>query len=67
MIVLFEFKPYASIPLHNHVKGQTNIVLKVRGNFEIGEEIYRVKEKTAYHEASGVSHRVERRENGAFP
>ena len=66
MIVLFEFKPYASIPLHDHVEGQTNIVLKVGGNFEIGEEIYHVREKTAYHKASGVSHRVERGENGAF-
>ncbi len=63
---MFEFKPYANITLHNHVKGQANIVLKVRGNFEIGEEIYRVKEKTAYHKASGVSHRVGMGENGAF-
>lgn len=66
MVVLFELKPYAIVPNHNHVEEQAGIVLKGDGDFEIGEKVYRVKEGMAYHLPSNVSHRVEVGKDGGI-
>ncbi|MFB0545207.1 MAG: cupin domain-containing protein [Asgard group archaeon] len=66
MVVLFELEPHASVPLHDHVEEQAGIVLKGDGDFEIGENVYRVREGMAYHVPSGVSHRVEVGEDGGI-